>query len=102
MAMGCIVGWCQLCEDAVYEDEWEMDENNDFFHGKCFRIRGTRDGLRMQLAHSHKTCSKLQNEVEELRKQVKELEKEKRELGNRNMLDTLDQLKELVKNKKDN
>ena len=35
MAGGCIIGTCPVCDDLVFEDEWQMTNDEKIVHEKC-------------------------------------------------------------------
>ncbi|GIN38412.1 hypothetical protein [Heyndrickxia oleronia] len=35
MASGCILGSCPVCDDLIWEDEWDMTTDGKMVHEQC-------------------------------------------------------------------
>lgn len=35
MASGCILGECPVCNDHIYEDEWDLNKFDQLVHERC-------------------------------------------------------------------
>ena len=35
MASGCILGTCPVCDDLIWEDEWDMTTDGKMVHEQC-------------------------------------------------------------------
>lgn len=68
MASGCIMGYCTVCEEIVWEDDWDY-YNNEIIHPKCaLKHKKLNIGLNTKICEA----KDIKSQIEDLKQTFKE------------------------------
>ena len=68
MASGCIVGTCPVCNELIWEDEWDITEEGTMLHERC-KVKYIAKQMRITEEHLEtlSETKKIEIEIEDIK-----------------------------------